>query len=181
MKKNISLRNFKKTKRHNLMKALFFVSSFIFFASCSSTNVSVTDTLKPDGKKVGIATLEIVERKKGNNFKSDSVCTCIAQSINHALIPYLQQAGFTVFNLNANERTPDSLITLISSLNLDYTVTGTGIVHSLGKSTFVDQLSVQLQSLKTGEVIASASFSGTSIRPARAAQKIGEGLVKKIK
>ncbi len=67
------------------------------------------------------------------------------------------------------------------SAKVDYILTGLGVVHIVGTSTFMEQLTIQLQDMNSGEIAASASFSGTSTRPVKAAAKIGEQLVKKLK
>ena len=69
------------------------------------------------------------------------------------------------------------------SAKVDYILTGIGRVSIIGKrkDTFMEQLTIQLQEMNTGEIVSSASFSGTSIRPVKAAGKIGEELVKKMK
>ncbi|HEV8080829.1 MAG TPA: hypothetical protein VGP43_08960 [Chitinophagaceae bacterium] len=67
------------------------------------------------------------------------------------------------------------------SAKVDYILTGIGEVHIIGTSTFMEQLTIQLQDMNSGEIAASASFSGTSTRPVKAAGKIGEQLIKKMK
>jgi hypothetical protein len=42
------------------------------------------------------------------------------------------------------------------------------------------QLSLQVKDVNTGEIVTSVSYSGAGVRPAGAAKKIGEELVKKI-
>jgi hypothetical protein len=66
------------------------------------------------------------------------------------------------------------------SAKVDYILTGIGIVDIVGKSTFMDQLTIQIQDMHSGEIVRSASFTGTSTRPVKAAGKIGEQLVKKM-
>jgi len=67
------------------------------------------------------------------------------------------------------------------SAKVDYILTGVGIVQQQGKSTFMEQLTIQLQDMHTGEIVTSASFSGVATRPVKAAGKIGGQLIKKIK
>jgi len=70
---------------------------------------------------------------------------------------------------------------IADSVKVDYILTGVGIVQMQGKTPFMHQLTIQLQDMHTGEIVASASFSGVATRPVKAAGKIGEQLVKKIK
>lgn len=154
----------------------------IFLHACSSTNVSIKNTLQPNGKKIGVGGIKLTpERSKGN---TDTVCICTAQSTEQALIPYLQQAGFNVIKLPINERGNNKEIMRIAdSAKVDYILTGIGVVDIVGKSktAFMEQLTIQLQDMHTGEIVTSASFSGMATRPVKAAGKIGEQLVKKIK
>jgi hypothetical protein len=160
----------------------FALAFFVFLiTSCSSTNVSVSKAFNATSKRIGIAAFKIMQQQKGNKFKSDSVCTCIAESISQTLTPYLQKAGFTIFNLDVEKNSADSVMKRASSLNLGYTLQAAGVVHTYGKATFIDHLAVQIQDFKTGEVTASAAFSGTSIRPVTAAEKIGTALLGKMR
>ncbi len=159
---------------------LFFI---IFISSCSSTNVSVNNTLHSKGKSVGIGGIKISAQKK-TKPNTDTVCICTAQSTEQALIPYLQKAGFTVINLAINDRTNSrEIMRIADSAKVDYILTGIGLVDIVGKTktAFMEQLTIQIQDMKTGEIAASASFSGVSIRPVKAAAKIGEQLIKKLK
>ncbi len=72
---------------------------------------------------------------------------------------------------------------IADSAKVDYILTGIGLVDIIGKAktAYMEQLTIQLQDMKTGEISASASFSGVSIRPVKAAAKIGEQLIKKLK
>lgn len=159
---------------------IFFL--LIIIAGCSSTNVSVKNDLKPAGKKIGIGGIKLSpERSKGN---TDTVCICSAESTEQALIPYLQQAGFKVVDLPINDRgNKREIMRVADSAKVDYILTGVGVVHIIGKSktVFMDQLTIQLQDMHSGEIVTSASFSGTSTRPVKAAEKIGEELIKKMK
>ncbi|HEY8689007.1 MAG TPA: hypothetical protein VIM07_07220 [Chitinophagaceae bacterium] len=157
-----------------------FLLLIIFLYSCSSTNVSVKNNLQPNGKKIGIGTIKITAQKSKHN--TDTVCICTAQSTEKAFIPYLQQAGFSVIDLPINDRTNNrEIMRVADSAKVDYILTGVGIVQQQGKSTFMEQLTIQLQDMHTGEIVTSASFSGVATRPVKAAGKIGGQLIKKIK
>ena len=164
------------------MQKLFLLFLVIFACSCSSTKVSVKNNLPAKGKKIGIGGITLsAERRKSN---TDTVCICTAQSTEQALIPYLQQVGFTVIKLPVNDRRNSrEIMRIADSAKVDYILTGIGRVSIIGKrkDTFMEQLTIQLQEMNTGEIVSSASFSGTSIRPVKAAGKIGEELVKKMK
>lgn len=162
---------------------LFYLLFAIAFVSCSSTNTYVSPSLTSKGKKIGIGSFKIALQKKGNKYGSDSVCNCIAESIETALTPYLNTSGFNVFNPGPGKIYSTSLIKTASTpdVEVDYVIKGTGLVDKVGSSYFVNQLSIELQDVKNGEVLISASFTGVSIRPIKAAQKIGKSLMKKIK
>jgi hypothetical protein len=163
------------------MRNFFSFILIIFLYSCSSTNVSVKNNLPVSGKKIGIGGIKLsADRARVN---TDTVCICTAQSTEQALIPYLQQAGFNVIKLPINERGNNrEIMRIADSAKVDYILTGIGLVHIIGKKkdTFMEQLTIQVQDMHTGEIVSSASFSGTSVRPVKAAGKIGEQLVKKM-
>ena len=152
-----------------------------FITSCSTTNVTVQKPSAFKNKKIAVANIEVTAVKKSNRKSTDTVCACTAQSIQQAFLPHLQQAGFTVINIPINQST-DILeaVKIAESLQVDYVLAGAGQVDIVGKSTFMEQLTVKIMSTKTGEVLMSGSFTGTSIRPVNAANKIGEEMVKKI-
>ena len=152
-----------------------------FFTSCSSTHVTVQKPESFKNKRIAVANIEITAIRKSNKKSTDTVCACTGQSIQQAFLPHLQQAGFTVINLPINQQT-DILqaVKMADSLNIDYVLAGAGQVNIVGTSTFVEQLSVKIIETKTAEIIMSGSFTGTSIRAVKAANKIGEEMVKKI-
>ncbi|MBA3674859.1 MAG: hypothetical protein H0W75_07870 [Chitinophagaceae bacterium] len=166
------------------MKKLWLILLITFISGCSSSNVSVKDSLQSKGKKIGIGPIKITAQKKSNKQNTDTVCICTAQSTEKAFIPYLQQAGFSVIDLPINDRTNNrEIMRVADSAKVDYILTGIGIVDIVGKSktAYMEQLTIQLQDMNSGEIAASASFSGTSTRPVKAAGKIGEQLIKKMK
>ncbi len=166
------------------LKKLLFIFYVIIFLGCSSTNISVKNNFQASGKKIGIGGIKITAQKKANKSGIDTVCICTAQSTEQALISYLQQAGFRVIDLPINDRdNKKEIMRIADSAKVDYILTGIGVVDIYGKSktTFMQQLTIQIQEMQTGEIITSASFTGTSVHPVKAAAKIGEQLVKKIK
>jgi hypothetical protein len=164
------------------MKKVWLILLIIFITGCSSSKVSVKNSLQAKGKKIGIGPIKITAQKKSNKQNTDTVCICTAQSTEKAFIPYLQQAGFSVIDLPINDRTNNrEIMRVADSAKVDYILTGLGVVHIIGTSTFMEQLTIQLQDMYSGEIAASASFSGSSTRPVKAAGKIGEQLIKKMK
>jgi hypothetical protein len=141
---------------------LFFLVIFIY--SCSSTNEAVKN-LEPKGKKVGIGVIKLSAPQKSKR-NTDTVCICTRQSTGKALIPYLQQAGFSVIGLPINDRANSTEIRRIAdSAKIDYILSGVGVVHIIGKrkDTFMEQLIIQVRDVATGEIVISSSFSATSI------------------
>jgi hypothetical protein len=151
----------------------FLAALSLFFFSCSSTNVTVSPALKPQGKVIYIQPIKLTQqqRKSGN---TDSICTCTAQAIERAIIPYLQQKGFTVITSSG-----DSLKSAVPT-NADYVLVGSGTVHVFGSSTFVESLSLEIKDKPMNGSLAVAGFTGVSIRANRAGERIGKALIKKI-
>ncbi|RXK81304.1 hypothetical protein [Filimonas effusa] len=152
----------------------------IILAGCSSSNIAVQDTPIPRGKTIGLGYFNMqLEKKKKHN--TDTVCYCIGKTIQTALIPYLQKAHFKVIDLPIPEKATDFQAAMIAdSMHVDYLLTATGLVDLVGKSSFVDALSLKAVDLKSGEVAFSGAFSGVAIRPVKAAGKIGQAIVAKI-
>lgn len=161
-------------------KSIFLLHALLWvLAGCSSATVSVQKDAAVKGKKIGIGTITLESVKKKRS--SDTICTCIAQNTRELFIPYLQQAGFTVINLSLPAKpTQAEMVILCDSLQLDYLLTGSGMVSIVGNSTFMEELGTKIMAVKTGEVIASASFSAISIRPPRAVKKICNKLIKEL-
>ena len=153
-----------------------------FIAGCSSTKVAIQNAIELKGKRIGIGAIDITAAKKSKHHSADTVCACTQQSTQQALMPYLQEAGFKVVNLSAQSSLdfPQSM-RAADSLHLDYVLTGVGLVDIVGSSTFMQQLTVKVLSVNTREIVLSGSFSGTSIRPVKAAGKLGEQIVKKMR
>ena len=150
-------------------------------AGCSSSNIAVQETPIPQGKTIGLGYFNMqLEKKKKHN--TDSVCYCIGKTIQTALIPYLQKAHFKVIDLPIPEKATDFQAAMVAdSMHVDYLLTAVGLVNLVGNSSFVEALSLKAVELKSGEVAFSGAFSGTSIRPVKAAGKIGQEIVAKIK
>jgi hypothetical protein len=153
-----------------------------FIAGCSSTKVAIQNAIELKGKRIGIGAIDITAAKKSKRHSTDTVCACTQQSTQQALMPYLQEAGFKVVNLSARSSLdfPQSM-RAADSLHLDYVLTGVGLVDIVGSSTFMQQLTIKVVSVNTREIVLSGSFSGTSIRPVKAAGKLGEQIAKKMR
>ena len=67
------------------------------------------------------------------------------------------------------------------SLQVDYFLMGSGIAQRTGKVDFMQQLNLKLVSRTTNEIIATGSFSGSSVTAAGAAKRIGEKIFKNSK
>ena len=104
----------------------------IILTACSSTNVSVSNNFSAKTKKIAIGFIKLSAQTKSNH-NTDTVCICTAQTTQNALIPYLQQAGFTVINLPITNFTDKKeIIRIADSAKLDYILTGVGIVDIVG-------------------------------------------------
>jgi hypothetical protein len=153
-----------------------------FVAGCSSTKVAIPNANELKGKRIGIGAIDITAAKKSKHHSTDTVCACTQQSTQQALMPYLQEAGFKVLNLSAQSSLDFSQsMRAADSLHLDYVLTGVGLVDIVGSSTFMQQLTVKVLSVNTREIVLSGSFTGTSIRPVKAAGKLGEQIAKKMR
>jgi hypothetical protein len=157
---------------------LLLLAAFIF-TSCSSA-VSVQNNATANGKKIGIGNFNIQAIKK-KGAKTDTVCACVAQTIQKTLLPYLQQAGFTVISLPLTSKTtPLETLHIADSLQVDYIMTAVGLVDIQNSYSFVRELSVKVMN-QAGETAMSGSFSGVATGAETAAGKIGKQLVKKLK
>jgi hypothetical protein len=157
------------------MKHFLTALTVIVFCSCSSTNVSVSPALTTTGKSILIQAFTLKQTNKNPGRNTDSVCTCTGQAIEKAIIPYLQQKGFSVYTLTS----PADSLKLPA--NIDYVLVGSGSVHMVGSSTFVQGFSVELKNKGDNGTLAAASFTGVSIRAPRAGDKIGKALAAKMK
>lgn len=155
----------------------------IILYSCSTSKAYVQKPQELKGKKIGIGNFEIGTAKKGKGVESnDTVCLCIGQSIASVLTPYLQQSGMGVVNLSGNQKIDFSeAYEKADSLQLDYILFGSGIIHYYGKSTFADELTIKLVNVKTREVILTASCNSGYVSPAKAAKKMGEKILQQMK
>ncbi len=154
-----------------------FIAILLLISACSTTNSFVSEKAEVKNKALGIAYFNITASK--NKKSNDSVCTCIAQAIKTTLIPYLSKAGFKVYHLG--EDTVADSLPKASYADVDYVLNGSGIVDRVGSSSFMEQLSLEIRDVRTKETIASASFKGVSTGAAKAANKLGNSLLAKIK
>lgn len=157
---------------------LFLLAAFTF-ANCSST-VSVQDNIAAKGKRIGMGNFKIEPMKK-KGTATDTVCACVGQSIQGTLTPYLQEAGFSIVTLPLTHKTTLlETMHIADSMQVDYIMTGVGLVDIQGSNSFVRELSVKAVN-QSGEVVLSGSFTGVGTGPAKAAGKIGKQLLKKLK
>jgi hypothetical protein len=158
---------------YNLNMKPILVVLLLILAACSSTNVTVSPSLNPAGKIIYIEPFKLVQQQRKMVANADSVCRCTAQAIERAMIPFLQQKGFTVITANDSIKPPP--------VNADFVLTGSGTVHVIGSSTFVESLSLEVKDQPMNGTLAVASFKGVSIRAERAGEKIGGALIMKMK
>ncbi len=165
------------------LRVTFFLAiiSIIFFSCTTKAYVQKPAELK--GKKVGIGNIKITATKKRNRLPSqDTICLCIGQSVGEAMQPYLQQAGFSVTNLFLKENMDIAqLYSSADSLQMDYILMGLGTVDIVGKSTFINQMTIKLVDIKIREIVISGFFTGTATSPVKAAGKIGKKILQQMK
>lgn len=163
------------------MKSLIIgVVSFGFLVACSSSKVTVQQKIVTVNKRIAIGNIDIQSLQK-STARRDTLCACIPKQIKQLFIPYLQQAGFIVIDLPADKNESQSrFIEKADSLHLDYILSGTGLVNTVGSSVFVEQMTVKIADLKTGEIAVSSSFSGVSTRPKKAVDNIGKKMLAQL-
>lgn len=155
---------------------------FVVLISACSTQSYLTDAQKLKGKRVAVAQIVMETERRKDRVKTDTLCHCIAESAAEAFYPYLQQMNMTVIRLPLTGKPMENSIEHLSdSLQLDYIVVGKGIVQFVGKTSFMQNLTLQLVDVKTQEIRASGTFTGTSVSPVGAAMRIGKKMVHRIK
>lgn len=154
--------------------------SFLLLTSCSSS-VAVQNNTTVKGKKIGIGKFTMLPENKKNKPSTDTVCVCVGQRIGNALIPYLQEAGFTVVMLPLPDKTNHFQTMMVAdSMHVDYILSGAGTVSIQGNNTYVHELTAKAIT-ESGEVILSGSFSGAGVGAVKAAGRIGKKWVQKMK
>jgi hypothetical protein len=146
----------------------------IVLASCSSTKVTVSPALQPAGKTIYIKPFHLSQQQRKSGGNNDSICTCTAEAIERTIMPFLQQKGFTIIMGSR-----DSMNSIPATAN--YILEGSGAVHLVGSSTFVESLSLEIKDNPPNGTLAVASFKGVSVRAERAGGKIGKALTKQMK
>jgi hypothetical protein len=131
------------------------------------------------GKRIAWGVIDITREKKGQKINNDTVCVCISQTVAETLYPYFQKAGAEIVKIPNEQRTDEMRIyKAADSLKVDYLISGTGQIHVYGSSDFMQQLNINLESVKKNVVVWTGSFSGPSVTPAGAANRIGKKIVK---
>jgi hypothetical protein len=130
------------------------------------------------GKRIAWGVIDITREKKGQKINNDTVCVCISQTVAETLYPYFQKAGAEIVKIPNEQRTDEMRIYKVAdSLKVDYLISGTGQIHVYGSSDFMQQLNINLESVKKNVVVWTGSFSGPSVTPAGAANRIGKKIV----
>lgn len=161
-----------------LLAILFFTS----ILSCTTT-VQILNPKELKGKRVGVQLINISNLNLPRKQKTgtDTLCSCISQSATNAIYPFLQQSGFIAVPLSMNLKANNfELAKLSDSLKLDYVLSGTGIVRFTGTDPFMQELTIKLINVKSGDVKLSGYFSGSPVRPIPAMKRIGKKIVKKM-
>ena len=164
----------------NMKKNTFpLVFLLVISVSCSTkTYLSKPGSLA--GKRIALEIINIARQKGGKTIYTDSVCVCISQTIAETIYPYLQKAGASIITIPTEQKINESRIYAIAdSLHIDYLLSGTGSVERTGKTDFVRELNIKLVSVPTKEIILTGSFSGFSVLPSGAADRIGKKILQK--
>ncbi len=150
--------------------------------SCSTT-VQILNPQELKGKKVGVQLLNVsnLNLPKKSKTGTDTLCSCISQSATNAIYPFLQQSGFIAVPLNLSPKANIlEAVEKADSLQLDYVLSGTGIIRFTGTDPFMEQLTIKLISVKTGDIKLSGYFTGSPVRSIPAMERIGKKIVKKM-
>jgi hypothetical protein len=163
------------------MRLANIIISTVLLAGCS-TKTYVSNPQKLQGKRVAVTEIILGTDEKKNKVRTDTLCDCLATTVAESLYPYLQQAGMTVVIIPVTGKPKGAAaLRVVDSLQLDYIVSGSGIVQYTGSSAFMHALSLKITDTKTREVLASGNFSGPAVYPAGAASRIGKKLVAQMK
>jgi hypothetical protein len=169
-KNNLVLTNMK-----NLSNIVFL---FLLLSACSSkAYLSKQGSLT--GKKIALGVINITREKGSKTVYNDSVCACMGQTIAETIYPYLQKAGATIITIPTEQKTSESRINAIAdSLQVDYLLSGTGTTERTGKTDYMRELNIKLVSVKSKEIVLTGSYSGFSVLPSGAADRIGKKILK---
>jgi hypothetical protein len=159
--------------------SLFIV--LLFALSSCSTKVFLGKPINLSGKRIAVGLIELARNEKGKTIQKDSICVCTGVTVGTTIASYLQKTGAVVIHIPYDEKTSEMRIYQIAdSSQVDYLLTGTGLLHRTGKTDFMEKLNIQLVAVKTREVLMSGSFSGLGVYPEGAAERLGKKMVKKI-
>ncbi len=150
----------------------------ILLNSCATT-AYLPKPVSLSGKRIVLGIIDITRDKSGTTIYNDTVCSCVSKTVGETIYPYLQKAGAVIVQIPYEQKINETQINkIIDSLQVDYVLSGTGLLNRTGKADFMHQLNINLVSRKTNEVILTGSFSGPSVYPAGAANRIGKKMLR---
>ncbi|MES2372026.1 MAG: hypothetical protein V4557_05560 [Bacteroidota bacterium] len=160
------------------MKNILAVTLLFILLNGCATKAFLAQPVSLTGKRIAVGVIDISRDKSGTTIYNDTVCSCISQTVGETLYPYFQKMGAVILKIPYEQRTSEARIHKIAdSLQVDYLISGTGLVNRTGKTDFMHQLTINLISRQTQEVFLTGSFSGPGVYPAGAANRVGKKIL----
>ncbi len=165
----------------NKSNCLIIIIACLAIAGCS-TKAFVARPGSLTGKRIALASIDITRMQKGKTIQNDTVCACLGQSIEETIYPYLLKSGATIVMLTNEQRSSTQRMRKAAdSLQVDYFLSGSGVAERYAKVDFMRQLNLKLVAVTSNEIVATGSFSGTSVTAAGAAKRVGEKIFRNSK
>ncbi len=165
-----------------MKKQLLIILAIAFLVTACSTGATIQSSGKLKGKRIGIGAINISFEKMPKKFvPNDSTYHAMSESVKALFIPYLQQAGFNVVDLQVARGANMAEATRIADAqNINYIFSGAGLVQVTGNSFFMHKLNVRLTNTSTNEISMTGNFSGAGVFFEGAVDRIGKEMVKKM-